>query len=372
MGALVKGLPIVETAIVASHTSSFWKSLDALAQEDRETALTPSQIKKSQRTEAIAVADDVPSKPHRFQLEDVAVIIPTYNAGSEFALLRDSLMASGLAPDQILVLDSQSKDRTRETATAAGFQVESILARDFRHGKSRQFAASFVPQAKILVFMTQDAMLADAHSVSNLISAFDDAAVGAAFGRQLPRPEAGAIERHGRLFNYPETSYVRVYEDRERVGFRVAFFSNSFAAYRRDAFDSVGGFNPEVIIGEDATMAAQLLSSGWKTVYRSDAKVVHSHDFNFSQVLSRYFDTGVYHARTPWLIETFGGAGGEGRKFVISEFNYLREHDPLAIPRAATLTFAKFLGYKLGRMEARLPLSLKLRLTGQRSYWNHS
>jgi rhamnosyltransferase len=357
---------------VASHTSSFWKSLDALVQEEQEKTLTPSQVLESTRAEAVAVEDSIYVKPHRFHLEDVAVVIPTHNAGPEFALLRDSLIGSGLEPQQIFVMDSESKDQTVATAAAAGFRVESILARDFRHGKSRQFAASFVPQAKILVFMTQDAMLADTQSVSNLISAFDDAAVGAAFGRQLPRPEAGAIERHGRLFNYPDASYVRVYEDRERIGFRVAFFSNSFAAYRRDAFDSVGGFNPEVIIGEDATMAAQLLSRGWKTVYRSDAKVVHSHDFNFSQVLSRYFDTGVYHARTPWLIETFGGAGGEGRKFVISEFNYLRDHDPLAIPRAAVLTLAKYLGYKLGRMEARLPLSVKLRLTGQRSFWDHS
>lgn len=318
------------------------------------------------------MADSTHVTQSHLGLEDVAVIIPTYNAGPEFTQLTESLICSGLKAHQVLVLDSESKDRTAEIAAQAGFRVESIQARNFRHGRSRQFATGFVPEARILVFMTQDAMLADAQSVRNLVSAFDDVTVGAAFGRQLPRPLAGAIERHGRLFNYPSTSYVRVYEDRKQLGFRVAFFSNSFAAYRRDAFDSVGGFNPDVIIGEDATMAAQLLSNGWKTVYRSDAQVVHSHDFNFSQVLSRYFDTGVYHARMPWLIETFGEAGGEGRKFVMSEFKYLLKNGLLAIPRAAMLTVAKLLGYRLGRIESRLPLALKLRLTGQRSYWNHS
>lgn len=356
---------------MASHTSSFWKPLDALVQEDLQNNLTPSRVEESTQTGVIAVADSPHPGPHHL-LENVAVIIPTHNAGPEFALLRDSLIASGLEPHQILVLDSESKDQTYKTAMDAGFRVESILARQFRHGKSRQFATTFVPQAKILVFMTQDAMLADAYAISTLVSSFDDPTVGAAFGRQLPRPEAGAIERHGRLFNYPDTNQVRVFEDRKQIGFRAAFFSNSFAAYRRDAFDAVGGFNSDVIIGEDATMAAQLLATGWKTVYNGDAKVVHSHDFNFSQVLSRYFDTGVYHARMPWLLKTFGEASGEGRKFVISEFNYLRKHEPWSIPRAAILTFAKFLGYKLGRMEARLPVNIKLRLTGQRSYWNPS
>lgn len=357
---------------MASHTSSFWKPLDTPAQEYQPTNLVQPQVEESAQEGAVAATDSLHSGPYRFRLRDVAVIIPTHNAGHEFTLLRDSLIASGLKPDQILVLDSESKDRTSQIAVDAGFRVERILASQFRHGKSRQFATTFVPEAKILVFMTQDAMLADIHSISNLVNTFDDATVGAAFGRQLPRPEAGAIERHGRLFNYPDANQVRVFEDRKQIGFRAAFFSNSFAAYRRDAFDAVGGFNSDVIIGEDATMAAQLLATGWKTVYNGDAKVIHSHDFNFSQVLSRYFDTGVYHARMPWLLETFGEAGSEGRKFVISEINYLRKHAPWSIPRAVMLTFAKFLGYKLGRMEARLPMNIKLRLTGQRSYWSSS
>lgn len=355
---------------MASHTSSFWKPLGSLPQEELKDDISPSQT--VEQAPALATTENTTADRPLSPLADVAVIIPTYNAGPEFTSLRDSLLASGLQVHQILVLDSESKDQTYEIATAAGFRVQRIPSREFRHGQSRQLATGFVPDAKILVFMTQDAILADTQAIRNLIHTFDDPTVGAAFGRQLPREGAGAIERHGRLFNYPDSPCVRTYEDRKRVGFRAAFFSNSFSAYRRTAFDALGGFDPNVIIGEDATMAASMLASGWKTVYCSDAKVVHSHDFNFSQVLSRYFDTGVYHARMPWLIETFGGAGGEGRKFVISEFNYLRKHEPLAIPRAIMLTFAKYLGYKLGRMEAKLPLSLKLKLTGQRSYWNAS
>jgi len=360
---------------VASHTSSFWKSLDAPQQEEQFKELIPSQVQDASHASNDAIAgssERAHVNQHCTSLEDVAVIIPTYNAGAEFQLLRDSLLSSGLQPQQILVLDSDSKDQTCETAAAAGFRVERIQSRDFRHGRSRQLATTFVPKAKILVFMTQDAMLANVQSIHNLVRAFDDPTIGAAFGRQLPREGAGAIERHGRLFNYPDESYVRVYEDRERVGFRAAFFSNSFAAYRRLAFDSVGGFSPDVIIGEDSTMAANILASGWKTVYRSDATVVHSHALSFSQVLARYFDTGVYHARTPWLMDTFGSAGGEGRKFVISELNYLWKHEPTSIPYAIMLTFAKYLGYRLGRIEAHLPQFLKLKLTGQRSYWNAS
>ena len=101
-----------------------------------------------------------------------------------------------------------------------------------------------MPEAEIIVFLTQDALLADPEAIERLLDAFADERVGAAYGRQLPHRDATPIGAHARLFNYPPVSQVRTLHDRGRLGIKTAFISNSFAAYRRNALLGWAAFPP--------------------------------------------------------------------------------------------------------------------------------
>lgn len=59
----------------------------------------------------------------------------------------------------------------------------------------------------------------------------------------------------------------------------------------------------------------------------------------------------------------------EGLRFVRSELAYLWRHAPTCIPAAMASTLAKWVGYKLGRAEARLPLAFKRWCSMHRGYW---
>ena len=128
-----------------------------------------------------------------------------------------------------------------------------------------------MPWAEIVVYLTQDAVLATRVSLDLLLSAFSDEHVAAAYGRQLPRPGAGPIEAHARLFNYPAQSEVRDYESRHKLGIKAAFLSNSYSAYRTRALREVGGFPSDAIMAEDAIVAGKMLLAGWKTAYIAGA-----------------------------------------------------------------------------------------------------
>ena len=52
------------------------------------------------------------------------------------------------------------------------------------------------------MFMTDDAIPKDKYMVENLIKAFDDPIVTAAYGRQMADPEKNYIEYYTRIFNY--------------------------------------------------------------------------------------------------------------------------------------------------------------------------
>ncbi len=247
--------------------------------------------------------------------------------------------------------------------------MHTISRAEFNHGGTRQLAAELLPEGEILVFLTQDAVLAGPKEISKLLEPFTDSKVGAAFGRQLPRPAATPIEAHARLFNYPEQSSIRTLESRAQLGFKAIFISNSFAAYRREALMAVGGFPEDAIFGEDTITAAKLLLSGWKIVYVGDAKVYHSHAYTWSQDFKRYFDIGVLHIRECWLGEEFGGTGGEGIRYVRSELHYLWRNGKRYIPSALIRTALKLVGYKLGRNENKLSLRWKRKLSMHRGFW---
>ena len=93
-------------------------------------------------------------------------------------------------------------------------------------------AAEMLPNAEVLVYMTQDAVLDGLNALAMLVAAFDDPRVGAAYGRQLPRPMASEIEAHARIFNYPAMPQVRSLASRKELRIKAIFFSNSFAAFR--------------------------------------------------------------------------------------------------------------------------------------------
>lgn len=278
-----------------------------------------------------------------------ALIIPTFNAAHEWQPLSEGIMRQSLRPDWIVVIDSSSSDRTAEHAERAGFTVIRIDRSEFGHGRTRQVAADHLPGADILLYLTQDAIPMGTESFGRIVAVFEDPTIGAAYGRQVARRQAKAIEAHARLFNYPPESTIRSLRSRQNLGFKSIFFSNSFGAYRREALMSVGGFSSKVNFGEDTLAVAQLHCAGWRSAYVADALVEHSHAYSLTAEFRRYFDIGVLHRDEHWLLDEFGTASGEGLRFLQSELGYLLRRAPMEIPLALAHTAVKLLGYRAGR-----------------------
>lgn len=269
-----------------------------------------------------------------------------------------------------LVVDSSSTDGTDFSTLPSSGLLLRIAAADFNHGGTRNLALSHLRAGTdVVVFMTQDALLADPHALSRLVSVFADPAVACAYGRQLPHADASPVAAHARLFNYPAASRTVSLNDKAHLGLKACFLSNSFAAYRVADLQAVGGFPASVILGEDMSVAARLLMAGKRVAYVADACAHHSHNYSVLQEFRRYFDTGVFHARSPRLLQTFGSVGGEGLRFVRSELAYLWRHAPMWIPSALVRTAAKLVGYRLGRLEALWPVWFKRWCSMHKGFW---
>lgn len=297
-----------------------------------------------------------------------ALIIPTRNAEAWLDMLIPALQAQSRQPDEWIVVDSESSDRTVERLRAAGAYVHVIAASDFNHGGTRQWAAEQV-EADVLIYLTQDAIpKPDCFEV--LCRAFDNSVVGVAYARQLPRVNAGVLEKHARLFNYPDEARIKTLQDKTELGIKTCFSSDSCAAYRVDALQSVGGFPHDVIGSEDAFVAAKVLLKGWSVHYVADALVEHSHNYSLLEEFRRYFDIGVFYGREQWIAAAFGHAGGEGLRFVKSEIRaLLQEGQWYRTPEVLLRSSLKLLGYKLGQQEKYIPTAVKKTISMFSKYW---
>ena len=283
------------------------------------------------------------------------LIIPTLNAGEQFRTLLEQICAQKLSTKKLIV-DSESTDNTVAAAKSFGLDVLTIPRKSFNHGATRQFALEQLLKTSpldVIIFLTQDVLLRDENSLSALVKIFDaDSTVGLSYGRQLPHADATNEAKFLRAFNYPPESQLRSFDDRKIFGIKTAFASNSFAAYRINALEKVGGFPSHVPLCEDMFVAAKMLMSGWKIFYAADAQVFHSHNYTAAQEFRRYVEIGKFHAQEPWIRETFGSAEGAGKKFVVMKLSALAKKNPLDCFGAIFRDAAKFFGYRLGRLKA--------------------
>lgn len=302
-------------------------------------------------------------------MQTVTVIIPTWKPGEELKKLIDRLEKQTAAPDRIFIVNTEERYFPfAEGELPANVRVMHIGKQDFDHGGTRDRAARMC-DTDLLVFMTQDALPADTHLLEQLTDCFSDPDVGAAYARQLPRKDAGILERYTRAFSYKPQSGIRSAEDLDRLGIRTFFCSNVCAAYRAETYLKLGGFERHTIFNEDMIFAGKLIRDGFKIAYCADAKVIHSHGYTGLQQFHRNFDLGVSQAQHPEIFE-MARSEGEGIALVKGCLSYLmRIGRPDLVPALIWQSGWKYLGYRLGKSYRRLPKTAVRWCSLNREYW---
>ena len=245
---------------------------------------------------------------------------PDSSAGSaELASGAGELPPRGWDLD-ILVVDSSSQDATADIVRGyeahypGRVRLMQIAREDFDHGGTRDLALRQTA-GEYMAFLSQDALPANGQLVENLLAGFSKPSVAAVCGRHVARLDAPLYERLTREFNYPATASVWGERDIARCGVKAYFFSDTCAAYRREAYLAVGGFDAPVEANEDMLMAAKLFHAGYELAYEPAAAVIHSHDHTLRQEFERHEGEGFVMWR---YRERLQGADviSEGRRLV--------------------------------------------------------
>jgi glycosyltransferase involved in cell wall biosynthesis len=270
---------------------------------------------------------------------------------------------------EVVLVDSGSTDATVQIAKRFPIRIEQIRPEEFHHARTRNFAASLGTGA-LIVNLSGDAIPASDMWLQELIANFRDPAVGAVYGRQLPKPASG-IERQVTYDTiYGEERIVKDPACRAGSGYKFYHFSDVNSALRRNMWESIQ-YPENFKTFEDLAIAKRILDAGWKIVYEPEALVFHSHHYTPKQLFRRYFDIG-YTLKQLGIWQEAGA-----RSSLLRDFGHLlgkqlglstngdRHHGP---KMAMSENLAKSTGLLLGVNESFLPLSLKRNLSSYRVY----
>ncbi len=299
----------------------------------------------------------------------VSVIVPIYKALKYLPSLMKSLNEQTISHELILV-SSGFDEETESILAKSAARVVYIKKEDFNHGRTRNLGVSLASNETV-IFLTQDALPASETTLEVLVrSLYGSDNNAMAYGRQLPREDSDPFGTYARLINYPEKSLIKDKSLIPKMGIRTCSCSNSFAAYKKKFLVGIGGFPETTILGEDVSVAARFILNGKSVAYAAEATVYHSHNYTVFDEFKRYFDIGAFHEDQKDVLRPFNQAEYEGIKYMINESKYLIENGYFfLIPQQFIRLVAKYAGYKLGRVEKNIPLSMKRRISMHSTYW---
>ena len=294
------------------------------------------------------------------QKQNYDVIIPTYKPDEKCKRLLDALEKQEVPPRKIILINTEEAlfpKSLLEGRNPELYLVKHIKKEEFDHAYARNLGVSF-SDAPFFLCMTEDAVPKDGSCTRELLEAFSwEEKIGAVYARQLTDEQSSFDEVLSRSFNYGTEQRICGIEQLPKLGIKCFFQSNVCCMYKKDLFQSLGGFSEPSIFNEDMIYAARMQEAGGKTAYCPRAEVWHSHHFSAMDQFHRNFDLGVSHRDYREIFSKIP-AEKEGMKYLKRSIGKLwKEKKALWILPFFYKTAFRFLGYQLGKRYHKLPKS---------------
>lgn len=207
---------------------------------------------------------------------DVSILIRTKNEADHIGRTLELIQEQAFQGSyEVIVIDSESTDGTRDIAQRYGVRLLKIPQHEFTYGRSLNLGVEKA-KGEFVANLSAHAFPANSRWLDNLISGFHDPRIAGVYGRQISDGTVNPVEalQNGKFFG-PKDCLFR----KEDGLLRNAHFSNSNSAIRRDVWQRFR-FNEQVPYAEDTLWLRQVIEAGFFISYKAGAIVYHTHDLN--------------------------------------------------------------------------------------------
>ncbi|TWF92797.1 glycosyltransferase family 2 protein [Saccharopolyspora dendranthemae] len=236
--------------------------------------------------------------------DELAVVTVTYSPGETLQRFLDTLGKATQRPVRVILADNGSQDGAPQRAAQQHENVEFVpTGGNLGYGGgANRGVASLGAECGWVVIANPD-LEWGAGSLDELLEAAGRWPRGGAFGPLITEP-TGEVYPSARLLPsigrgvghalfvkvWPGNPWTRAYRQSEsgRSERTAGWLSGSCVLMRREAFDSVDGFDPRYFMYfEDVDLGDRLGKAGWLNVYVPGAEIMHIGGASTSQASKR-------------------------------------------------------------------------------------
>lgn len=283
-----------------------------------------------------------------------SVIIRAYNEEAHIGKLLFGLRKQTRPPEEIILVDSGSTDKTVEIAKSFGVKIVSIKKSEFTFGRSLNIGCR-AATGDILIIASAHVFPTQSTWVEEMLSPFSDGKVEIVYGKQSGC-ETTKFSEHC-IFRswFPEASDF----DQKSL-----FCNNANSAIRRSRWLEMP-YDENLTGLEDIAWAGALRKANPETkiVYNAEAEVVHVHDESFKQITNRYFRESLALAYIkPEMRMHFGDATHLFFRNVVSDLQEAFKTNQFFAQSGSIVSFraAQFFGAWKARRQSSLNLNKAL------------
>lgn len=210
----------------------------------------------------------------------ISVYIPAYNVAEFLSRSIESLLAQSLPPDEILVIDDGSRDRSAEIAAA--YPAVTLI----RHPANKGLAAArntalHAARNEFVASLDADC-IAHPSWLSELAKNMGDPQLAGAGGKLVEGVQDNLADRW-RTAHMPQE-----WGDSLLRNPRFLFGCNNL--FRKSAVLEAGGYDERMRTnGEDTDLSAKLRGKGWELLYDPSARATHLRHDTARSILDTYW-----------------------------------------------------------------------------------
>jgi len=227
---------------------------------------------------------------------NISVVIPAFNAGDTIEKTLEAFLRQIKMPDEIIVVDSNSTDKTAEKVgkfITANPSLKTILDKERKKGPSAaRNKGSLLSKGDVIAFIDADEV--------------------------PPEGWVQTIEKEtakdtdvvfGPVSEYSRETFLRKYLDvmqtaltGEREVFKADIHNDKFLfagnfAIKKDLFFQIGKFDEKIELGEDVDLSKRIYRCGKSITYNPEMAAIHKHKETFKGRFKKSFGYGVLQAK---------------------------------------------------------------------------
>lgn len=203
----------------------------------------------------------------------ISVIIRVYNEQKHIGEVLEALSNQNYQNYEIILVDSESTDKTVDIANKYDTKIVEIKKKDFNYSYASNVGAEYA-SGDILCYLSGHSVPENNDFLTEINNTFKDSLIGGCYGEVLALNDGSLVEKLFNYFGYLKCKNKSVTLETE---IRPGILSCSNACIRRELWKA-HPFREELGKGgEDVEMAYRIIQDGYQIAHNPNILVRHSH-----------------------------------------------------------------------------------------------